>query len=215
MVATGKIKVGILPMWPSLDPAGLGRLDPETMCRIRSQLRRISAAAPGHENSDKQRLMNETSTISILFVCMGNICRSPTAEGVFRHVVREAGLAGQLDIDSAGTHAYHVGEPPDRRSQAAASRRGYELGDIRARRVAEADFERFDLILAMDKLNLVTLQDSAGQHADKVRLFLEYSSGPETEVPDPYYGGATGFERVLDLVEDASNALLESLRLPR
>lgn len=159
--------------------------------------------------------MSETTPRAVLFVCMGNICRSPTAEGVFRHVVREAGVEERLEIDSAGTHAYHVGEPPDRRSQAAASRRGYHLGDIRARRVSEADFDRFDLILAMDKLNLVTLKEFAGEHEDKVRLFLEYSSGPETEVPDPYYGGATGFERVLDLIEDASRELLGSLRLPR
>ena len=150
---------------------------------------------------------------SLLFVCMGNICRSPTAEGVFRRVAEEAGMLDVLTIDSAGTHAYHVGEPPDQRSQAAAARRGYELGDIRARRVTEADFDRFDLILAMDRLNLVTLQDRADEaHHHKIRLFLEYATGPEVEVPDPYYGGATGFEQVLDLVEDASRELLRSVR---
>ena len=160
--------------------------------------------------------MEDKAKTSVLFVCMGNICRSPTAEGVFRHIVRQSGVAGQLEIDSAGTHAYHVGEQPDRRSQAAASRRGYKLGDIRARRVSTADFERFDLILAMDKLNLVTLRDMADESDhDKIRLFLEYASGPENEVPDPYYGGATGFEHVLDLVEEASKELLASLRLPR
>lgn len=144
---------------------------------------------------------------------MGNICRSPTAEGVFRRVAEEAGVLEVLTIDSAGTHAYHVGEPPDRRSQAAAARRGYELGDIRARRVTEADFDRFDLILAMDRLNLVTLQDRADEaHHHKIRLFLEYATGPEVEVPDPYYGGSTGFEQVLDLVEDASRELLRSVR---
>ena len=149
----------------------------------------------------------------MLFVCMGNICRSPTAEGVFRHLVAEAGLGERFDIDSAGTHAYHVGEPPDRRAQQAAERRGFSLADIRARRVAPDDFERFHHILAMDQDNLVMLQEQADPaHRTKIRLFLEFSAGPETEVPDPYYGGATGFERVLDLVEDASRGLLESVR---
>lgn len=150
---------------------------------------------------------------SVLFVCMGNICRSPTAEGVFRHLVNEVGLDRRIVIDSAGTHAYHTGEPPDRRSQAAAERRGFSLQGIRARRVSDEDFERFDLVLAMDKLNHVTLRERADvAHHEKIRLFLEYASSAETDVPDPYYGGATGFERVLDLVEDASRGLLESLR---
>ncbi len=151
--------------------------------------------------------------LGVLFVCMGNICRSPTAEGVFRHYVAEAGLADLFDIDSAGTHAYHVGEPPDKRAQQAAERRGFSLADIRARRVAPEDFERFHHIIVMDQDNLVLLQEQAdaAQRA-KIRLFLEYTAGPETEVPDPYYGGATGFERVLDLVEDASRGLLEALR---
>ncbi len=151
--------------------------------------------------------------VSVLFVCMGNICRSPTAEGVFRHQVAEAGLDALFEIDSAGTHAYHVGEPPDRRAQAAATRRGVSLADIRARRVAAEDFERFHHIIAMDEDNLVMLHEQAdAAHRDKIRLFLEFGSGPETEVPDPYYGGAAGFERVLDLVEDASRGLLEVLR---
>ena len=151
--------------------------------------------------------------VNVLFVCMGNICRSPTAEGVFRHVVSEAGLDGLVDIESAGTHAYHVGEPPDRRSQQAASRRGYSLAEIRARRVSEDDFERFHYIIAMDEDNLAMLHEQAdAAHREKIRLFLEFGSGPETVVPDPYYGGATGFERVLDLVEDASRGLLEVLR---
>ncbi len=151
--------------------------------------------------------------ISVLFVCMGNICRSPTAEGVFRHYVTEAGLDELFDVDSAGTHAYHVGEPPDRRAQQAAARRGFSLADIRARRVVPEDFERFHHIIAMDQDNLVMLHEqSEAAHREKIRLFLEFGSGPETEVPDPYYGGATGFERVLDLVEDASRGLLENLR---
>ena len=152
--------------------------------------------------------------VSVLFVCMGNICRSPTAEGVFRHYVAEAGLDDVFEIDSAGTHAYHVGEPPDRRAQQAAARRGFSLADIRARRVAPEDFERFHHIIAMDQDNLVMLHEQAdAAHRAKIRLFLEFGSGSETEVPDPYYGGATGFERVLDLVEDASRGLLDTLRL--
>ncbi len=150
--------------------------------------------------------------VSVLFVCMGNICRSPTAEGVFRHFVQEAGLADRIKIDSAGTHAYHTGEPADRRASAAAERRGYSLADIRARRVQAEDFENFNYIVAMDRLNHVTLIDRAdAEHHDKIRLFMEFSSAEEDEVPDPYYGGAAGFDRVLDLVEEASRGLLETL----
>ena len=156
--------------------------------------------------------MSENPSISILFVCMGNICRSPTAEGVFRYFVEEAGLSESIEVDSAGTHAYHTNEPADRRAQAAAERRGYSMSDIRARRVRDDDFERFDVIIAMDRDNLATLVDQAdAEHHDKIRLFLEYSAVQETEVPDPYYGGAAGFERVLDLVEEASRGLLETL----
>ena len=151
--------------------------------------------------------------ISVLFVCMGNICRSPTAEGVFRHHVAAAGLDAHIDIDSAGTHAYHVGQPPDRRAMAAAERRGISLESIRARRVEPDDYERFNFIIAMDQDNLAILEEQADAgYRDKLCLFLEFSSGPEQEVPDPYYGGPTGFERVLDLVEDASRGLLEELR---
>ena len=149
---------------------------------------------------------------AVLFVCMGNICRSPTAEGVFRHHVESAGLAGTVEIDSAGTHAYHVGEPPDRRARAAAERRGMSLEGIRARRVSATDFERFDYIIAMDEDNLYRLrQEAPDEHKAELRLFLEFSAGDETEVPDPYYGGTAGFERVLDLVDDASRGLLEAL----
>ena len=150
---------------------------------------------------------------SVLFVCMGNICRSPTAEGVFRHLVEEGGLSDHIEIDSAGTHAYHVNEPPDRRATAAADRRGYSLAAIRARRVVDTDFERFDYIIAMDRDNVERLVEQADvEHHDKIRLFLEFANGHEDEVPDPYYGGAAGFERVLDLVEEASRGLLEMLR---
>jgi protein-tyrosine phosphatase len=157
--------------------------------------------------------MGNKPKISVLFVCMGNICRSPTAEGVFRHLVTDSGLDESIHIDSAGTHAYHVGEPPDRRARAAAERRGISLEDIQARRVQPDDFERFSYIIAMDQDNLAILEEqSVGEHREKLRLFLDFSSGPEREVPDPYYGGATGFERVLDLVEDAGRGLLEELR---
>jgi len=158
--------------------------------------------------------MKNKEKVSILFVCMGNICRSPTAEGVFRKVVGDAGLDAHIRIDSAGTHAYHVNEPPDRRARAAAERRGFLLNNIRARRVIDEDFEHFDYILAMDEDNLLVLRDSAPEHQrSKISLFLEFSgSGRELEVPDPYYGGTVGFERVLDLVEDASRGLLETLR---
>jgi len=144
---------------------------------------------------------------------MGNICRSPTAEGVFRHFVEEAGLTDQIEIDSAGTHAYHVDEPADRRASAAAERRGYSLEAIRARRVQDTDFEQFDYIVAMDRDNLASLsQQGEGEHDDKLHLFLQFSASAEDEVPDPYYGGAAGFEHVLDLIEDASRGLLETLR---
>ena len=156
--------------------------------------------------------MRETSPTKVLFVCMGNICRSPTAEGVFRHHAELAGMAERLHIDSAGTHAYHVGEPADQRARAAAERRGMSLDGIRARRVRREDFEHFDYIIAMDKDNLARLRDeSPSEHHHKLRLLLEFAAGPEREVPDPYYGGSAGFERVLDLVEAASRGLLETL----
>ncbi len=158
--------------------------------------------------------MSKQKKVSVLFVCMGNICRSPTAEGVFRKLVVDAELNDVIRIDSAGTHAYHEGEPPDRRAQAAAERRGVEMSTLRARRVREDDFETFDLILAMDNLNLVTLQDRATRDAvGQIRLFLEYAEGARvTEVPDPYYGGTAGFERVLDLIEDGAAGLLREIR---
>lgn len=154
------------------------------------------------------------SSFSVLFVCMGNICRSPTAEGVFRHMAETAGLGPHLLLDSAGTHGAHAGEAPDPRSRAVAARRGYDLSAIRARKVSAEDFERFELILAMDGDNLRSLraQCPAGlQH--KLQLLLAFSRRfPDTNVPDPYYGGAGGFERVLDMVEDAGHGLLEHVR---
>lgn len=151
--------------------------------------------------------------INVLFVCMGNICRSPTAEGVFRHHVEQAGLSDRFFIDSAGTHAYHVAEPPDRRAIAAAERRGISLQGIKARRVVAEDFETFDWIIGMDDDNIRRLQERSPEEAQsKIRRFLEFANDPETEVPDPYYGGSAGFERVLDLVESASQGLLDTLK---
>jgi protein-tyrosine phosphatase len=156
--------------------------------------------------------MTKQQETRVLFVCMGNICRSPTAEGVFRHHAELAGMAERLHIDSAGTHAYHVGEPADRRARAAAEVRGMSLDGIRARRVRLEDFEHFDYIIAMDEDNLARLRDESPQdHHHKLRLFLEFADGPDREVPDPYYGGSAGFERVLDLVEAASRGLLDTL----
>lgn len=157
-------------------------------------------------------MAERNNKVSILFVCMGNICRSPTAEGVFRKLAADAGLDGKLLIDSAGTHAYHTNEPADRRAREAATRRGYSLDGIRARRVSEEDFDYFDLILAMDEDNLRILEDRApARSRAALKLFLSYAGSDATEVPDPYYGGAVGFERVLDLIEDASQGLLREL----
>jgi protein-tyrosine phosphatase len=152
--------------------------------------------------------------ISVLFVCMGNICRSPTAEGMFRKVVADAGLADRFHVASAGTHAYHVGAPPDRRARSAAARRGLTLTHMRARRISDEDFETFDYIFAMDKDNLGELLDRAPEeHREKVMLFLDFAgTGRAAEVPDPYYGGASGFELVLDLVQQASERLLQRIR---
>ncbi len=146
---------------------------------------------------------------------MGNICRSPTAEGLFRHFVEQEGLGDRIEVDSAGTHAYHVNEPADRRASAAAARRGYSLEGIRARRVEEADFTRFDFIIAMDRDNLAVLEEQVTtDHGASLHLFLEFAQAGGDEVPDPYYGGPAGFERVLDLVEDASRGLQARLRAP-
>lgn len=152
--------------------------------------------------------------IGVVFVCMGNICRSPTAEAVFRHYVDQAGLTDRIRIDSAGTHDYHIGEPPDPRTRQAASRRGYDMAALRGRQVGVADFSRFDYVLAMDENNLSILKrlrpQNAGAH---LGLFLEFAQRhDEREVPDPYYGGESGFERVLDMVEDAAEGLLGHIR---
>ena len=150
---------------------------------------------------------------SVLFVCMGNICRSPTAEAVFRHTLRQRRPIESIEVDSAGVDAYHVGESPDQRAQRAAKKRGYDLSGIRARDVTVQDFQRFDLILAMDKRVLRILRQTCPpEYADRLGLYMVYAHHfTEDEVPDPYYGSNDGFERVLDMIEDATQGLLERI----
>jgi protein-tyrosine phosphatase len=152
--------------------------------------------------------------IKVLFVCMGNICRSPTAEGVFTKMIIEKNLADQFAVDSAGTHAYHVGNPPDARAQQAALRRGIELQHLRARKVHSSDFEYFDYVLAMDDDNYsILFHECPDEHKAKLKYFLDYAPHLGVrEVPDPYYGEKLGFERVLDMVHDASLGFLEDLQ---
>lgn len=157
--------------------------------------------------------MSKTRPIGILFICMGNICRSPTAEGVFRQRLRDAGLEHAVRLDSAGTHGYHIGRAPDARASQAAARRGYDLSDLVGRQVCAQDFVEFDLILAMDQDNLANLRQvcPAGME-HKLRLFLSFSRlFPGLEVPDPYYGGQQGFDRVLNMVEDGAEGLLAEI----
>ena len=150
--------------------------------------------------------------VRVLFVCMGNICRSPLAQGVFENVLRREGLEGEVFVDSAGTGAWHVGEPPDERAQRSASSRGLDLGSQRARRIAPEDCESFDYILTMDEDNY-RMVSSLCRGSAVVRPFLDFAEdSPEREVPDPFYGGPEGFEHVLDLVEEASEGLLEDIR---
>ncbi|GLX86452.1 protein-tyrosine-phosphatase [Thalassotalea loyana] len=155
--------------------------------------------------------MSNSAIQSVLFVCMGNICRSPTAEAVFRKKAADKGL--NLEIDSAGTIGAHAREKPDHRAIKAGEARGYDFSGLKARKVTSEDFEKFDLILAMDNDNLENLlAKSPSEYHDKIKLFLHYGSQyDEAEVPDPYYGGAGGFRYVLDLVEDASDGLLSKI----
>jgi protein-tyrosine phosphatase len=152
--------------------------------------------------------------IKLLFVCTGNICRSPTAEGVFRHLVETRGLSDKVVTDSAGTHSYHVGEPPDARSVKAAAERGIDLSDQRARPVRTEDFHTFDMILAMDRGHLSHLQAlQPNESRADVKLFLDYHpSGTLKDVPDPYYGGVHGFEGVLNMVEQACSQLIRHIQ---
>lgn len=158
--------------------------------------------------------MNQNNKVKVLFVCMGNICRSPTAHGVFQHLVNTEGLADQIEIDSAGTHAYHVGESPDQRAQQTASRHGVDLSYIRARKINREDFAHYDYILAMDEDNLYDLQTICPpQYQSRLHLFLEFASDTsERVVPDPYYGGNRGFEHVFKLVDTAAKGLLDSIK---
>jgi len=153
------------------------------------------------------------STVKVLFVCLGNICRSPTAHGVFQHLLDSRGLDHRVQVDSAGTGDWHIGLPPDKRTSASAARRGYDLSALRARQVVAADFQEYDYILAMDAQNLDNLRRLApADFSGELQLFMHYASGvDEREVPDPYYGGLDGFDQVLDLVENAARGLLDAL----
>ena len=154
-----------------------------------------------------------SESVSVLFVCLGNICRSPSAEGVFRKVIEDAGLAGQVRIDSCGTGGWHTGRAPDARAQAAAARRGIDISGLRARQLQASDLDVFDYVLVMDQQNLADVQrirERAG--GTRPELFLHYGRSAHEEVPDPYYGGEQGFETVLDLIHEASEGLLMQLR---
>ena len=152
--------------------------------------------------------------VRVLFVCLGNICRSPTAEGVFRDLVRREGLAERIRTDSCGTSGWHIGNPPDSRACAEAERRGIDLSDLRARQIRESDFNEFDYILGMDDQNITNLQSMCPtNHKDRIKLFLSYA--PDVgrhDVPDPYYGGPDGFRDVFDMIDQASHGLLSDIR---
>lgn len=152
--------------------------------------------------------------MKVLFVCMGNICRSPTAEGVFRKMATEQLSEHAVTVDSAGTHAYHRKEPPDRRAQVAAERRGFDLSKQQARVLMDDDFRNFDYVIGMDADNLEKLLERCpDEHRGKVSLFMSFAADSDyTEVPDPYFGGPAGFEKVLDLVEQASQGLIEEIK---
>ena len=179
------------------------------MKELLENLKRTMARAVGIKDPEES-----PGTRRVLFVCMGNICRSPTAEGVFRKLLAERAPELEVLIDSAGTHGYHDGAPPDPRACRAAERRGVDLKSLRARRVTVEDFERFELVLAMDEQNKeFLLEICPEERRSRVKLLLEFA--PQLgwrEVPDPYYGGSTGFEHVLDLVEEAAAGLLEHLK---
>ena len=152
--------------------------------------------------------------VKVLFVCMGNICRSPTAHGVFRHLVEHNQLTDHIEIDSAGTHAYHVGNPPDSRSAATALERGIDLSDLRARQVTVDDFATYDYVIAMDRENHGNLMRLCPEnYRERIHMFMDFTDDwSNAEVPDPYYGGASGFDRVFDMVESASVGLLAQIQ---
>jgi protein-tyrosine phosphatase len=160
-------------------------------------------------------LTRQHAGMKVLFVCLGNICRSPTAEGVVRAIAAREFPGLDVEVDSAGTADYHVGEPPDRRSVDAARRRGYDLSALRARQVTAADFSSFDYVLAMDRANLGELERFGARGRAHVGLFMAFTPGLVDEVPDPYYGGGEDFERVLDLCEAGARGLLAALTRPK
>lgn len=161
---------------------------------------------------ESQRQSQSQPSIRLLMVCLGNICRSPTAHGVMEKLIADRHLHKLIEVDSAGTGNYHVGESPDSRASAAALNRGYDLGAQRARQVTAADFAAFDHIIAMDNSNLADLHGRCPpEYQHKLKLLLEFSQADQNEVPDPYYSGQDGFELVLDLVEDACAALLDTV----
>lgn len=176
-------------------------------------MKKLGAGLRSAADRVENRRLSDSGERSVLFVCMGNICRSPTAEGVFRKVVAERAPPFRVHIDSAGTHAYHVGNAPDPRAVRAAERRGIDLSGQRARRVTVEDFERFDLVLAMDEDNVEALLELCpAERRERVKLLLEFAPRVgRRDVPDPYYGGSNGFEHVLDLVEEAAMGLLAHL----
>jgi protein-tyrosine phosphatase len=178
--------------------------------KVRKIIDKIIGAVRGETAAEEEKPLGR----AVLFVCMGNICRSPTAEGVFRSLLEQEAPELEIFVDSAGTHAYHVGHPPDPRACRAAERRGVDLRAQRARQVTVEDFARYELLLAMDRDNHAQLMELCPEdYRERVRLFLEFAPSAERdEVPDPYYGGANGFEHVLDLVEEAARGLLEHLR---
>lgn len=152
-------------------------------------------------------------SVRVLFVCLGNICRSPSAEGVFRSLVEQAGLSDQIEIDSCGTGNWHVGKSPDDRAQQAARRRGIDISDLRARQIRAEDLDRFDYVLVMDRQNLADVRAIWQQNGGtRPALFLDFGPSGHDEVPDPYYGGHEGFETVLDMIEEAGRGLLADIR---
>jgi protein-tyrosine phosphatase len=184
---------------------------PSILSRI---LGSVGAATP----EDESRARSPDARVRVLMVCMGNICRSPTAEAVLRQRLERAGLAERVEVDSAGTHAYHLGASPDERAQESGQRRGYEMACLRARKVVPLDYERFDLLLAMDWDNLALLEEACpAQQKRKLRRLAEFiprghAMAGASVVPDPYYGGPDGFEHVLNLVEAACEGLVDHLR---
>ena len=159
------------------------------------------------------RTIRDQTSVGVLFVCLGNICRSPSSEGVFRHKAAQNSHGADIRIDSAGTGSYHIGQPPDQRAILSAAKRGVKINDLRARQVIPADFDLFDYIVAMDRFNYQDLVAMApDDYSGRICMFMDFAPGwSEQEVPDPYYGGRGGFERVLDMIEDAAEGLLNDI----